>query len=402
MKGADRTSGGAGNSSPPPLQPAAELRGSQTRASIDKAERLRDALTLSLLPGLGPRTQASLLEVFGDPGNVLQADESSLMSVPGVGPKLVHTIRTAAHHVDPQGVLDWCRQNDCQVLLRGSDAYPNLLNDLDDAPSVLFCRGTMLPCDEIAVAIVGTRHATAYGTRQAERMAFALASAGVTVVSGLARGIDAAAHQGALSAGGRTVAVLGGGLGQIYPAEHAPLADSIADQGAVVSEFAPQAKPRGGMFPQRNRLIAALSLATLVVEAPDRSGALITARLAGELNRDCLAIPGPISSRASRGTNQLIRDGATLVQSVDDVLETLGPMTRAVKTSDGHEIRNPAELSLNDIERSVLECIQPDSTAIDRVIGDSKLPAHQVMATISVLEMRRLIRRLSGQYVSRI
>ena len=239
-------------------------------------------------------------------------------------------------------------------------------------------------------------------TRQADRLAYALAKAGVTVISGLARGIDAAAHEGALSAGGRTIAVLGGGLGQIYPAEHAGLADAIADNGAVISEYAPLAKPRGGMFPQRNRIIAALALATLVIEAPDRSGALITARQAGELGRDVLALPGPVTSRASRGSNQLIREGATLVQTVDDILESLGPMARSDNTDDGHRVRNPAELKLNDLERTVLESIEPSSTLIDQVIASSGLPAHQVMATISVLEMRRLIRRQSGQYVSRI
>ena len=226
---------------------------------------------------------------------------------------------------------------------------------------------------------------------------------GVTVVSGLARGIDAAAHHAAVNAQGRTIAILGGGLGQIYPAENAPLVDAISSgAGAVISEYAPQAKPRGGMFPQRNRLIAAMSLATLVIEAPQRSGSLITARLAGELNRDVLALPGQVSSRASQGTNQLIRDGAILVQSVDDVLEALGPMAQGVQTDDGHSVRNPAELKLNEIERNILESIGEASTAIDQVIAQSELPPHQVMATISVLEMRRLIRRLSGQYVSRI
>jgi DNA processing protein len=267
---------------------------------------------------------------------------------------------------------------------------------------VLFVRGEFVSEDEIAVAIVGTRHATTYGLRQAERFAYGLAKAGVTVVSGLARGIDAAAHQGAIDGGGRTIAVLGSGLGEIYPSEHGGLAKAIEADGAVISEFAPDAKPRGGMFPQRNRLIAGLALGTLVVEAPDRSGALITARLAGEQNRDVFAIPGPVTSRASRGSNQLIRDGAVLVQNVDEVLEELGPVRRPVMTQAGHEVRSGSELTLNEIERTVLDFIDATSTRIDDVIEKSRLPAHRVMAIISVLEMRRLIRRLSGQYVSRI
>lgn len=361
-----------------------------------------ETLRLSMLSGLGPRTLTALIEHFGSPRAVLSASGSELAAVPGVGPKMVHTIRTASHHVDTESIIDWCGANGCDLLRKGSDGYPKPLEDLHDAPPILFSRGLMTGTDELAVAIVGTRHATAYGTRQADRIAYGLAKAGVTVVSGLARGIDAAAHQGALSAGGRTIAVLGGGLGQIYPAEHIGMADAIAADGAVISEFAPDAKPRGGMFPQRNRIIAALTLATLVIEAPDRSGALITARQAGELGRDVLALPGPVTSRASRGTNNLIREGATLVQTVDDVLESLGPMARSVKTDDGHEVRNPAELKLNELERTVLESIEPTSTLIDQVIASSGLPVHQVMATISVLEIRHLIRRQSGQYVLRI
>jgi DNA processing protein len=359
-------------------------------------------LQLALLPGLGPRTLAALLERFGSAAAVLSAPGDALIAVSGVGPKLLHTIRTASDHVDVDSVLRWCRQQDCRLLMGGTSAYPRPLSDLHDAPPLLFARGAWASADELAVAIVGTRHATSYGTRQADRLAYGLAQAGVTVVSGLARGIDAAAHQGALAGGGRTVAVLGGGLAQIYPAEHADLAATIAGQGVLFSEYAPQAKPKGGMFPQRNRIIASLALATLVIEAPDRSGALITARHAGELGRDVLALPGPVTSRASRGTHALIREGATLVQTVDDILESLGPMARSVETEQGHALRQPAELTLNDQERRILACIAASGTLVDHVIQDSGVPTHQVMATLSVLEMRRLIRRLSGHYVARI
>jgi DNA processing protein len=276
------------------------------------------------------------------------------------------------------------------------------LQDLTDAPPVLFVRGQVLAADQIAVAVVGTRHATPYGLKQARHLSYLLAKAGVTVVSGMARGIDAAAHEGALDGGGRTIAVLGSGLGQIYPSEHQGLSKAIAADGAVISEYEPDAKPRGGMFPQRNRLIAGLSLATLVVEAPDRSGALITANQAMEQNREVLALPGPVTSRASRGCNQLIRDGAKLVQTVDDILEELGPVKSPVKTESGYEVRNPSELTLNEVEQKVLSAIGESGTLIDQVIAASGLPAQRVIAVISVLEMRRLVRRLSGQYVSRI
>ena len=357
---------------------------------------------LAMLPKIGPRTLVSLLEVFGDAESVLKASGPELAQVSGVGPKLIHTIRTAHHHVDVEGTLEWCKQNGSEIVVRGRTGYPDRLDDLVDAPPMLFLRGEVTDEDALSVAIVGTRHATHYGLKQAERFGYALARAGVTVVSGLARGIDTAAHEGALNGGGRTLAVLGSGLGEIYPGENKGLADAVAADGAVISEYAPQAKPRGGMFPQRNRLIAGLSLATLVIEAPDRSGALITARMAGEQGREVLAVPGNITNRASRGCNQLIRDGATLVQSVDDILEALGPMRESVTTSDGNEVRNASELKLNEMERKILNAIDADSTAIDQVIERCQLPAHQVIATISVLEMRRLVRRLSGQFVSRI
>ncbi len=359
-------------------------------------------LRLAMLPGLGPRTLTSLLDHFQSPEAVLAAPASELSQIPGVGPKLIHAIETADDHVSVDLITTWCHQHDVNIVRRGSEHYPRSLADLADAPPVLFIRGDVLAVDEIAVAMVGTRHATAYGLKQARHLAYLLAKAGVTVVSGLARGIDAAAHEGAIDAGGRTIAVLGSGHGQIYPREHTGLAKAIAADGAVISEYAPEAKPRGGMFPQRNRLIAGLSLATLVVEAPDRSGALITANLAMEQNREVMALPGPVTSRALRGCNQLIRDGAKLVQTVDDILEELGPIRSPVKTDSGQEIRQPSELTLNEVEQKVLSAIDETSTLIDQVIAKSGLPAQRVIAVISVLEMRRLVRRLSGQYVSRI
>lgn len=370
--------------------------------SIGMDEESLASLTLAMLPGVGPRTLVALLERFGHAKAVLKADDDSLRTVRGVGPRLIHAIRTHDHHVDTESILQWCHANETEILFRDGPHYPGGLDDVDDAPRVLFARGRVEEMDRLAVAIVGTRHPTVYGLKQAERFGYALAKAGLTIVSGLARGIDAAAHEGALNAGGRTIAVLGSGIGQIYPAEHVGLADAVAADGAVLSEFAPDAKPRGGMFPQRNRLIAGLSLGTLVIEAPDRSGALITARLASEQNRDVFALPGPITSRASRGCNQLIRDGATLVQSADDVLEQIGPISEPVITSSGRDVRNAAELKLNEPETKVLDAIGETGTLIDQVIRQSGLTPQQVIATISVLEMRHLVRRLGGQSVIRI
>ena len=237
-------------------------------------------------------------------------------------------------------------------------------------------------------------------------MARGLALAGLTIVSGLARGIDAAAHKGALAVGGRTIAVLGGGLLKMYPAEHQSLADKVVQSGAVLSEALPMQAPKSGSFPRRNRIVTGLSLGVIVVEAADRSGALISARLANEQGREVFAVPGRMTDRMSKGTNALIRDGATMVQSVEDVLEQLGPMPTAatIETSAGESltIRSPAELKLNDQEMIVLQLISEDATEIDWLIQRSELPAARVLSTVSVLEMRRLIKRVSGTAVVRI
>lgn len=370
---------------------------------------LRDRLQLSLLPGLGPRSLSVLLEFFGSAHAVLGADRQALERVSGVGPKLAHTICTAADYVDVDQVLDWCHENRVKILQPGGPGYPDSLCELDDTPPILFCRGRVTQADGLAVAMVGTRHASPYGLQQTRRLANGLASASVTIVSGLARGIDSAAHRAALEAGGRTIAFLGGGLGQMYPAENAALAEEIAQSGAVISEYAPQAKPRGGMFPQRNRLIAAASIATLVIEAPERSGALITARLASEMGRAVGAFPGPVNSRVSQGCHQLIRDGGTLVSNLDEVLELLGPLSQPLRRGEQSEInqqeremRNARELALNELELTVLDKISPTGSSLDEITVSCKMPSARVTAIVSVLEMKRLVRRLSSQYVARV
>jgi len=266
----------------------------------------------------------------------------------------------------------------------------------------LFVRGALVPQDALAVAIVGSRHATRYGIAQAERLAGGLARAGFTIISGMARGIDGAAHRGALEAGGRTIAVLGSGLLNIYPPEHLDLANQIAANGAILSEFPPRMAPMAGMFPQRNRVITGLSLGVIVVEASGTSGALISARHAMEQGREVFAVPGRADSRMSRGCHRLIRDGAKLVETVDDVLEELGPLVAPAPRDDGTTLHHPAELALNEIERQVLQAIDPDPTSIDVVASRSGLAIHHVLATISVLEMRRVIRKVSGNLVMRI
>jgi DNA processing protein len=276
-----------------------------------------------------------------------------------------------------------------------------LLHEIHDPPAVLFVRGELLDEDALSLAIVGTRHATHYGLRQAERLASGLSRAGLVIVSGLARGIDSAAHRGALEAGGRTIAVLGSGVLNVYPPENRDFADTIVGSGALISEMPPLYPPKSGCFPQRNRLITGMTLGVIVIEASQRSGALISARLAMEQGREVFALPGRVDSRASAGCHRLIRDGAKLIETVDDVLEELGPLVEAAPLPNGQVVHHPAELKLNDQEQAVLTAIGEDNASIDEVIFRSRLPVQRVLATISVLEMRHLVHRLSGNRVAR-
>lgn len=362
---------------------------------------LLDTLALCLVPGVGPRTRQALLEHFGTPGKVFETSGALLQEIPGVGPKLATQIHLARDRSQARQIWELCEQQAIQIITNSDPRYPPLLKQIADPPGVLFLRGELRATDEVAIAIVGTRHPSLYGLRQAERLAASLARAGVTVVSGLARGIDAAAHQGALGAGGRTLAVLASGVLHIYPPEHRSLAEQILAQGALLSEAPPEAEPLAGAFPQRNRLISGLSLGVVVVEAPSRSGALITARHAMEQGREVFAVPGRVDEPTSHGCHGLIRDGAKLVESAEDILEELGPLIRPTVREDGREVRHPAELLLNPFEEAVLETIGTDPTEIDHVVRTTGLPVPRVLATISVLEMRHLVRRLSGSTVVR-
>jgi DNA processing protein len=380
-------------------------------ASADRAdEAFLDHLRLACAPKIGCIRRKRLLERFGSPRAVFAASREDLASVEGVSAAVARTIADLAQSPVAVETIDLCRRRGVDMLVESTAGYPRLLSQIDDPPGVLFVRGGFEPCDALAVAIVGARHASAYGRRIASQLAGGLARAGCTIVSGLARGIDAAAHRGALDAGGRTIAVLGSGVLEIYPPEHADLALEVTRHGAVVSETPPLMEPQSGAFPARNRIISGLCLGTIVVEAADRSGSLITARLAGEQGREVFAVPGPIDSRTSRGCHRLIRDGAKLVESVDDVLEELGPLFETATDATGREIHSPAELKLDDVERQVLAILDTQKAEgghavavdIDDIVADSGLTASRVLAAIGVLEMRRIARRMPGNRIARV
>lgn len=384
-------------SSPEPLRKATEQANPQAAR-----DDLHSYLALVLTTGVGPITLAALLDFFETPQAVLTASPNELSEVEGVGVALARRLRSTEGIELADKVIDQCEQAGIDILLPTDRRFPRLLRELPDPPSVLYVRGEFKPSDGLAIAIVGTRGASNYGRTQAERFGRMLARAGLTIVSGLARGIDAAAHRGALDGGGRTIAVLSSGVHEIYPPQHQELAEEIVQHGALISEMPPFTKPKKGMFPQRNRLISGLSLGTLVIEAAERSGALITARHAGEQGREVFAMPGMVTSPAARGCHALIRDGAYLTQDPEDILDQLGPLVEGIQVDAETTVRHPAQLQLNEQEAQVLAAIDLEPTDINNVVTRSGLPVSRVLSTLSVLEMRRLIRRISGQTVQRL
>ncbi len=358
---------------------------------------LLDLIHLTAVPGVGPQTGRVLLERFGSAGGVLSATQARLSEVNGVGPKLARKIVRARLDFDAAEELAICRRLGVSIVARDDSRYPAALQNIPDPPMILYMRGEIEPKDELAIAVIGSRRCTPYGARMAERLAAALARTGFTVVSGLARGIDAAAHRGAIGAGGRSIAVLANGLSSIYPPEHEELARALSLAGALLSEMPMRQIPLPGLFTQRNRVISGIALGVVVVEATPRSGSLSTARHAMEQNREVFAVPGPADSLTSRGCHRLIRDGARLVETVDDIIEELGPLSREIRADPGEPpVRHPAELALTDLERSLLGQLHDQPSGVDELIVRTGMTAAQVLATLSVLEVKRLAKRLAG------
>ncbi|MCH2361628.1 MAG: DNA-processing protein DprA [Pirellulales bacterium] len=298
-----------------------------------------------------------------------------------------------------EAIREQCDQHNIEIITPENEHFGDLLQETYTPPLLLFRRGIPRIASK-CVAVIGTRRCSPYGRRIAREMSAKLAQCGYTIVSGLAYGIDAAAHEGALESGGNTLAVLGSGLLQIYPREHQELADRISGQGALLSEFAPNVGPNKTHFPQRNRIISGLSSATIVIQAAERSGALITANLALEQGREVFAIPGPVNDYRSRGCHQLIRDGAYLAESADDILSVMenAPVSQIMR-GDAKEQTVTHELSNSEL--LVYSLVEESSTSVDYLIQSSELVVSEVLQTLTQLELKRLIVRDSTQYVSR-
>ena len=356
----------------------------------------REALVaLNMLPKIGPIRVRRLIEALGNPVSILGAPVDRLLRVDGIGEEIAKILHAWQDHADPATEIRDASDRGISIITRDDEGYPAPLLEAYDPPLLLYVWGKLEARDQHAIGVVGSRRATNYGTQATKKFSYQLARAGFTIISGLARGIDTAAHEAAVAADGRTIAVLGSGLAKLFPPENLALAEKIAaGNGAVVSEFPLHTAPDKQTFPMRNRIVAAWSRALLVVECPAWSGSLITANLASEYGKPVFAVPGAIDKPTSAGCNQLIRDGATLVADPSHILDDLGELPFA-RQADLFEVA-PSTPELPEEEAAVFAAVTSDESPVDLIIERTKLPAHVVTATLMKLEMRRLVRAFPG------
>ena len=387
---------------------------------------------LNLIQGVGLKTVQVLRDVFGSTERALRATADELRKIDGLSPAICDLLIRKPVLYPVERELELINEYGCQVLTLYDDAYPPYLKGIDSPPLVLYIRGELIPEDSLSISLVGSRNAKDYGRKVSYRLSYQLAQSGLTVVSGFAKGIDTSAHRGALEAGGRTIAVMGNGLSVIYPAANRDLVKKIEASGALISEFPIAVKPKPNNFPRRNRIISGLTLGTVVVEASNRSGALITARLAGEQGREVFAVPGEIFSELSAGTHGLINNGAKLINTVDDLLDelprhALNQIQSSTPTSPVPDIRTessqeppieksgsklaatqpPSEVQqpvpsvpppdLTPDEKLVFDAIEVPSSHIDTIVRTTQLPISKVSSVLLMLELKGIIQQLPGK-----
>lgn len=358
-------------------------------------------LSLKLVPGLGNKSILRLLEVFGSPENILAAGPRDLFQAGACRDKPLHALAAKRFVRDPEKEWKYLQSKNFRLVCKGDDDYPANLAEIPDPPTVLFVSGTLLPRDLVSIAVVGSRYASPAGILFAEKLSSDLASCGVTVISGLALGIDSAAHRGALRSQGRTLAVLGCGLDVNYPSINVDLRREIARTGALVTEFIPGTPPSSGHFPSRNRIISGLSLGVVVVEAAERSGSLITARLALEQGREIFAVPGAAQSARSKGTHRLIKQGAKLVEDAEDVLEEIRPLVRhfpSIPPAPTEQTRDKLEDSSCPEQTILLRILDKVPKHIDGIAQEANMPVQRAAALLLELELRGLVTQLPGKY----
>ena len=352
---------------------------------------------LSMVDGLGPRRLAALVEHFGTAEKVWFAGERDLRYVPGIGDKVISCLVTRRRELKPEQEIQRICDLGIRVISREEREYPQVLKRIYDPPQILYLRGNTEVLNKAMFAIVGARKATHYGITMARRIAAELTYAGLGITSGMARGIDTAAHMGALDAGGPTVAVLGCGVDVVYPRENRKLMEQIIDKSAVISEFPPGTSPVGGNFPQRNRIISGLASGVLVIEAAQNSGSLITADFALEQGRDVFALPGQVTHPLNKGCHMLIRQGACLVEQASDILDEMG----IIEGKGGHSFTDiPDRDTNNDLtpeEKKVYNVISDDPVSSEVIIERAGLKPSEVLAILAVMEINGLVRLLPGR-----
>jgi len=351
-------------------------------------------LAFSTVRGIGAVRFRKLLNFFGELSVAWQADRNELISA-GLTDKAIDQVLESRKNIKPENLEADLTRKAIKYLTWNSPGYPRYLLEIAQPPPVLYYIGEILPEDDLAVAIVGTRNVTRYGKQITHDTAAYLAGSGITVVSGLARGVDGIAHQAAIEAGGRTFAVLGSGVDVIYPPEHRKLARDITQHGAVISDYPPGTKPDGINFPPRNRIISGLSRGTVVVEAGERSGALITAKFALEQGRDIFAVPGSVLSQMSKGTNQLIAEGATPMTNPVIITDTLN-LARTGKE------RKTEQIEISMIEKNILRVMGDESLHIDEICARTSLSIEKLTAELTMMELKGIVQRENGMEYQRV
>jgi DNA processing protein len=343
----------------------------------------------NLIKGIGAVRMQALINHFDDLESAWKAAPVDLAEA-GLGAKLIERIVQARAQVDLEKVWTKIESQGIKILTWEDDAYPQRLKEIEQPPPVLYLRGEYLPDDLFAVAIVGTRRVTPYGRQITDELSSYLASNGITVISGLARGVDAIAHQSALKAGGRTIAVLGSGVDKIYPPEHRQLAEQMISHGAIISDYAPGTPPDASNFPPRNRIVSGLSLAVVVVEAGETSGALITAQFAAEQGREVFAVPGSILAPQSKGTNKLIQRGALPLLSINDLTQALN-LTRMGEHKTARKI-----IPADETEARLMNILSAEPLHVDEIRNQTELPIEKVTATLALMELKGMVRQVGG------
>ena len=404
------------------------------------SQETTNLLHLSLIQGIGPKTAQFLVKIFGSAEKVLNATPEELRKTEKLSSTARERLIQKSLGCPLERELELIHEYGCQIITFYDAAYPPLLKEIDTPPLLLYVRGELKPEDALSIALVGSRQAKDYGRRVSYQLSYQLAQRGLTVISGFAKGIDTCAHRGALEANGRTISVLGNGLSLIYPAANSELVEKIVESGALISEFPMGMKPRSENFPRRNRIISGLTLGTVVVEASNRSGALITARLASEQGREVFAVPGEIFSELSTGTHKLIDSGAKLISNVDDLLEELPqhalrqisaltpssaqdkdtqipqiPSNRkseserpSINTSKSIATKKKGTASaipppdLTADEKTVFDAIETPSSHIDTIVRTTQLPISQVSGVLLMLELKGAIQQLPGKQFTKI